>query len=224
MPTTASFILTGLVAYLIGSIPPGYLYVKWFKKVDVRTVQSGRTGGTNVLRAAGTTIGILTALSDVLKGACAVWVTRALFGAALTPAQAAWATATAGLAAVVGHNWSIYIGFGGGAGTTPNVGWASTLWWPIFPINILAGVMLLLLTGMASLTSLVIAGVLPLIFAVRFWLGSDPTPAFLIGSCLSALTIMWSLRPNIRRLLDGTERVVGPRARRLERQRRPSGN
>ena len=89
MPTTASFILTGLVAYLIGSIPPGYLYVKWFKKVDVRTVQSGRTGGTNVLRAARTTIGILTALSDVLKGACAVWATRALFGTALTPAQAA---------------------------------------------------------------------------------------------------------------------------------------
>lgn len=217
MPTTVSFLLTALAAYLIGSIPPGYLYVKWFKHVDVRTVQSGRTGGTNVFRAAGTTMGVITALSDVLKGAGAVWVTQALFGGALTTSQAAWGTAIAGLAAVIGHNWSIYIGFGGGAGTTPNVGWASTVWWPIFPLNLLAGLALMLLTGIASLTSLVIAGLLPVIFAIRFWRGLDPTPAFLAGSLATALTIVWSLRPNIRRLLDGTERIVGPRARRQAR-------
>ncbi len=66
------FILAGLVGYLCGSIPFGYLYVRLFKGEDLRTIGSGRTGGTNSLRAAGLGVGVLTSFSDVLKGAAAV--------------------------------------------------------------------------------------------------------------------------------------------------------
>lgn len=218
MPVVVVFLLIAVVAYLIGAIPPGYLYVKWVKRQDVRTIQSGRTGGTNVLRAAGTAAGIITALSDVLKGACAVWVTQALLASALPPTHLPWAQALAGLSAVIGHNWSIYIGFAGGAGTTPNVGWASTVWWPVFPINLVVGAVLMWRVGIASVTSLVVCALIPLLFTIRYLGGQDASPAYAIGAGLAFLTVAWSLRPNIRRLLAGEERVVGPRARQQARQ------
>ncbi len=225
MPVVVTFLLIALVAYLIGAIPPGYLYVKWVKRQDVRTIQSGRTGGTNVLRAAGVAAGVITALSDVLKGAGAVWATQALFAPSLAAENLPWAQALAGLSAVVGHNWSIYIGFAGGAGTTPNVGWASTVWWPIFPINLVVGVVLMWQVGIASVTSLVVCALIPIVFAIRYLAGHDASPAYLVGAIVCFLTVAWSLRPNIRRLLAGEERVVGPRARQLANKRPadPSG-
>ncbi len=70
------FLLAGLIGYLCGSIPFGYLYVRLFKGEDLTKIGSGRTGGTNSFRAAGLGVGVLTSFSDVLKGAAAVWLTR----------------------------------------------------------------------------------------------------------------------------------------------------
>ncbi|MBP9502713.1 MAG: glycerol-3-phosphate acyltransferase, partial [Candidatus Promineofilum sp.] len=69
------FLLAALIGYLCGSIPFGYIYVRLFKGEDLRTIGSGRTGGTNSLRAAGLGVGVLTSLSDVFKGFLAVWLT-----------------------------------------------------------------------------------------------------------------------------------------------------
>ena len=212
------FFLAGLIGYLLGSIAFGYIYVKLFKGQDLTKIGSGRTGGTNSLRAGGVGIGVLTSLSDVFKGLMAVLITTWLFGDALGPALLPWAQALAGVMSVVGHNWSVFLKFGGGAGTGPNVGWSTAIWPWVFPIAFVVMVGLLLTTGMASVASLSMAAVTIVIFAVRYFMGIDTTLAYLTGSLVAGVVITWALRPNIRRLLDGTERRVGPAARRAERR------
>lgn len=211
-----TFLLAALIGYLLGSIAFGFIYVKLFKGEDLRTIGSGRTGGTNSLRAAGLGVGLLTSLSDVLKGAAAVWLTTWLLGDALGPALLPWAQATAGVFAVIGHNWSIFLKFAGGAGTGPNVGWSAAIWGWILPIAFLVMGGMLYFVGMASVASLSMAVVTITIFAIRYATGADTTAAYLVGSIAAGLIVTWALRPNIRRVLNGTERVVGPRAKRRQ--------
>jgi glycerol-3-phosphate acyltransferase PlsY len=210
------FLLAALIGYLCGSVPFGYIYVRLFKGEDLTKIGSGRTGGTNSFRAAGLGVGVLTSFSDVLKGAAAVWLTRWLLGDALGPALLPWAVALAGVFAVVGHNWSVFLRFGGGAGTGPNVGWSAAIWPWIFPIAFLVMGGMLYFVGMASVASLSMAAVTITIFAIRYALGIDATLAYLTGSIVAGLVVTWALRPNIRRVLNGTERLVGRRARRAE--------
>ena len=210
------FLLAALIGYLCGSVPFGYIYVRLFKGEDLTKIGSGRTGGTNSFRAAGLGVGVLTSFSDVLKGAAAVWLTRWLLGDALGPALLPWAVALAGVFAVVGHNWSVFLRFGGGTGTGPNVGWSAAIWPWIFPIAFLVMGGMLYFVGMASVASLSMAAVTITIFAIRYALGIDATLAYLTGSIVAGLVVTWALRPNIRRVLNGTERLVGRRARRAE--------
>lgn len=207
----------GLIGYILGAIPFGFLFVKITKDIDLRDVGSGRTGGTNSLRAAGLGVGFLTFLMDVAKGAAAVWVATALMGDALTEEWIYWARAIAGVMAVVGHNWSVFLKFGGGAGTGPNIGWAMAIWWPVGIISMIVGGALLLGVGMASVASLAVAAVIPIVFAIRYFSGADPTIAYTAGSIITAAIVTWALRPNIKRILAGEERLVGPRAKRKER-------
>lgn len=189
-----------IVGYLLGSIPVGFLVVRLTRGVDVRQVGSGRTGGTNVLRAAGWGAAVVTGLGDVLKGAAAVWVARALNGPPLMQALA-------GFAAVVGHNYSIFLGLRGGAGTAPSVGGAIALW----PVGGLLAVPVLLavafLTRYASVASISVALFLPLAFAVGAARGVIPW-AYEAHGVLTAILILWALRPNIRRLARGEERRI----------------
>lgn len=210
-------LLAGIIGYLWGAIPFGFLFVRWTKGVDLRDIGSGRTGGTNSMRAAGAVVGGLTALSDVLKGACAIWIARWLFSdqlGLLLP----WAEAAAGVMTIIGHNWSVFLRFRGGAGTGPNVGWSTAVWWPVFPISTFFALLVLFTNGMASVASLIIGVTIPAAFAVRYFAGLDPTPAYLIGGLITLSIVTFSLRPNIRRILNGTERVVGPAARRRKKR------
>lgn len=217
-------LFAGLIGYLCGSIPFGFIYVKLFKGEDLRTIGSGRTGGTNSLRAAGLGVGILTSFSDVAKGAAAVILTRWLFGDGLGPALLPWALAFAGVMSVIGHNWSIFLKFKGGAGTGPNVGWSTAIWPWVLPIAIITMSGMLLFVGMASVASMSMAAITILIFAWRYFTGVDPTAAYLVGSLVAAAIIVWALRPNIKRLMAGEERIVGPRAKRHERARQAQLN
>ncbi len=213
------FVLAGAIGYLCGSIPFGYIYVRLFKGEDLRTIGSGRTGGTNSFRAAGLGVGVLTSLSDVLKGAAAVWLSTWLLGSAIGPQALPWLQATAGVLSVVGHNWSIFLKFGGGAGTGPNVGWSAAIWPWIFPIAFLVMGGMLYFVGMASVASLSMAAVTIIVFTVRYLMGIDATLAYVAGSVVAGLVVTWALRPNIRRVLNGTERLVGRRAKRREQNR-----
>jgi len=126
-----------------------------------------------------------------------------------------------GIMSVVGHNWSVFLGWRGGAGTGPNVGWAAAIWLPVVPIAIVVVLGTILILGFASVASLAMAAIIPISFAALYFLGVAPyevTPAYIAGGIIAASIVVWSLRPNIKRLVAGNERIVGPRARRIRKR------
>lgn len=200
-PDWLRLVVGGLGGYVIGSIPFGYLIVGVASERDIREVGSGRTGGTNVLRSAGFGAALFSVIADLLKGAIGV-----LFGALILPGSY-WPLAVAGLGAVLGHNAPIFLAFHGGAGTMTNMGVATVLWMPsllfILPVFLLGWWRI----RIASLTSLIIAGGIAVIFVVRAVLGAGPWEFAAYGIGSFAL-IAYALRPNIQRLIAGTEPMV----------------
>ena len=215
------FLVAAVVGYLCGSIPFGYLYVRLVKGEDIRTIGSGRTGGTNSLRAAGLGVGLATSFSDVGKGALGIILSRWLLANQMNPDLLPWALALAGVMSVIGHNWSVFMGWRGGAGTGPNVGWGTALWWPMLPIAIVVMSGMLLGIGMASVASLTMGALIAIVFFVLYVAGIPPfdaSLAYIVGGLVAFAIVSYALRPNIKRLLNGTERIVGPRAWRLKRK------
>jgi len=183
-------------AYLLGSMPTGIFWGWIARRIDVRKHGSGRTGGTNVWRSVGFLPALLTAITDGLKGAAAIWLARSM-GLSLA------AIALAGVLVIVGHNYSLFLNFRGGAGTATTVGLAAALWAPFLPILSAAGIVIGVLVGHASVASIVMAILLPLIFVVR----GEMFNAALLGIPVMLLTL-WALRPNIQRLRDRAERFL----------------
>src|SRR5271165_2704857 len=109
-------------AYLLGSIPTGYLLMRIFRKQDIRTLGSGNTGATNVIRSGAKGLGAATFLLDVLKGAAAVWAGGWLAGAIFPPIPLHNAEALAALCAVLGHMYPIWLGLRGGKGVATAFG------------------------------------------------------------------------------------------------------
>lgn len=119
------FILLAIGAYLLGSVPAAYLAIKWTRGVDIRTVGTGKSGASNVLRAAGKRLAIPVAIFDIGKASLAVWVAQ-LVG--LNTAQ----QVVVGLMAVMGHNWSVFLKFGGGGrGVFATLGMVAVLSWKL---------------------------------------------------------------------------------------------
>lgn len=189
-----------LLAYLLGAFPTGYLTVLAFTGKDVRKLGSGRTGGTNVLRSAGLAAAALTVLGDLLKGGAAVLLAHLLVGTPL-------AVAVASLAAILGHNYSIFLGFEGGAGTMTSIGIALFMSPAVGAAVIVLGLAMLLLWRYASLASITIAVTMPIFFgAASLWFGMPAL--YCAGTAVITLIVINELRPNICRLLAGTERKV----------------
>lgn len=209
LPTSSPIAVVAVIvlAYLIGGIPVGLLIVRVFTGRDIRSVGSGRTGGTNAMRAAGWVAGVLTGLSDIGKGFLAVSLPRLI----LVGPGIEIIAAVCGIAAVAGHNWPIYLRFKGGAGATPNVGAAVALW-PITLALIPVGAILLLATGYASVTSTIVSFAIVIIFALRAIIAHQPI-SYVGYSVGTFILIAIALLPNYRRLIAGTERLVGPRAK-----------
>ena len=210
MPQLILDALAIVLAYLFGSIPVGVVVVKAIAGKDIREVGSGRTGGTNALRAGGKVAGVLTGLGDFAKGVAAVYAGRVL--GAGQPVVIALCAAVV----VAGHNWSIFNHFRGGAGTGPNVGAGTGLWFWTGVILLPAVPLILILTGYASVTSSVIALVIVLIMTAR-WLIVGAPLAYVGYAVATTVLVAIALIPNYRRLIEGTERMVGPRARAASR-------
>ena len=199
-----------IIGYLLGSIPFGLIIVKLKTGKDIRTVESGRTGGTNAVRAAGFGAGLLTAILDILKGAVAVWVAQAL-----SPENHI-IHVLAPVGAILGHNYSLFLierdangklRFRGGAGGAPALGGAMGLWWPMFPIVFSAGLLVWFTIGIASVTTMIVGLVVTIVFAVRASQGlQDPTDIWY--GVIAEILLLWALRPNIQKLLSGNERVI----------------
>lgn len=206
------------LAYLIGSIPFGYLIVRMRGGGDVRTTGSGGTGATNVSRKAGKAAGIVTLVLDALKGACAVLVARfaVASGAILAGsgavagdnvASAQWIVAAAAVAAIVGHIFPVWLGFRGGKGVATAVG----VFFMLAPFALLcAGIVFVAVmasTRYVSLASLTAAASIPLflwlqklLIQPRASIGPPLTAAVVV-----ALLIIFAHRGNVARLLSGTE-------------------
>jgi glycerol-3-phosphate acyltransferase PlsY len=207
-----------LLAYFIGSIPFGLIIVKISTGKDIRSVESGRTGGTNAMRAAGVWAGVVTAILDAFKGIGAVY-----FSHLLIPGNHVWLEVLAPIFSIIGHNYSVFLiernengwlRFRGGAGGATCLGGSIGLWFPsLFIILPLSG-LIYYFVGYASVTTLSVALLSTLIFVVRAWLGHSPWQYAVYG-LLAFIALAWALRPNIRRLYDGTERIVGLRAKKV---------
>jgi acyl phosphate:glycerol-3-phosphate acyltransferase len=204
-----------LLSYIIGSIPFGLVIVRLSSGKDIRRVESGRTGGTNAMRAAGFWAGLGTAIMDLLKGAAMVWLAR------FVAPNNVWLEVLAPVAAVLGHNYSIFLAernekgqirLRGGAGGATTVGGAMGLWAPSILIILPLGALILFGVGYASVATMSVAFSAFLIFAYLAWIGVSPWQ-FAVYGLITEVILMVALRPNIRRLFKGTERLVGWRAR-----------
>lgn len=192
-----------IIAYLIGSIPFGYLIVRAIAGGDVRQTGSGGTGATNVTRRAGKAAGVITLILDALKGVLAIEVARYLASGEYMD----WVVAAAAIAVLLGHIFPVWLGFKGGKGVATGVG----VFLGLAPIAVLCAAVIFVvvvgLTKFVSLGSILAAATIPLFV----WLQSvfispmaDLKP-LLTAAVAGALLIVFAHRGNITRLRNGTE-------------------
>ena len=217
MNLTVSHFLYWVVAYLIGAIPWGWMFVWLVKHKDIRYMASGRSGMSNVMRTAGTFWGILTAVLDVLKGVAAVLIAR-LF----VPSPEPWMTAIGGIFAVLGHIYSVYLiekrrngryYFRGGAGGLTSCGVGVALW----PVGFLIAVpipclIIYLFLGYASVATALFNVLAAIGFAIGAAMGKCSW-WYVVYAVVAAVLVAISLRPNFKRLKRGDERKTSLRIR-----------
>ncbi len=209
-----TIILCLIASYLLGAIPFGLIIVKIGTGKDVRGVGSGRTGGTNAMRAGGVLAGVLTAVFDILKGAVTYFLVSCF-----SPGNA-WLQVGCGLVAILGHNYSIFLihrneegrlQLTGGAGGATCLGGAIAIWPHIWAVILPLGILVYILVGFASVTTMSIALIATGVFIYRAAMGYASW-IYVVYGVVAELLLIWALRPNIKRLIDGTERSVGIRS------------
>jgi glycerol-3-phosphate acyltransferase PlsY len=212
----ARYFASMLIGYLLGSIPFGLILAKTMKGVDVREWGSGKVGATNVLRSAGRKVAILSALLDITKGAAAVLFAGLIIGKSYVLVGNCGfgpllGQVLAGLAAVAGHNWSIFLKFRGGSGVATFFGG----WIALIPLVALFGGEILFLgaasTLFVSLGS--IAGVVgTYAILVPMTIINGWPLEYLLYAFVGTAMIIYTHRGNIVRLFKGTERKLGEKA------------
>jgi glycerol-3-phosphate acyltransferase PlsY len=188
-----------LVGYLLGSIPSGLIFARMLGGKDVREHGSGNIGATNVSRVAGPLAGILTLLLDVAKGAAAVWL------AARFSDHASIAMIFAGVAALLGHCFPVWLKFKGGKGVATALG----VYLALCPLAALAALVLFVLVvafwRFVSLGSLAAAAAMPLLIYFLWAPGHAPPLVITLGTLFAAILIFYKHDANLQRLVDGTE-------------------
>jgi len=200
-------VLIAAAAYLLGSIPTGYLLMRLFRHEDIRSVGSGNIGATNVLRSGGKGLGAATFLLDMLKGCSAVWLGGFLGAILLPTVPTRSAQALAALCAVLGHIFTVWLRFRGGKGVAVGFGvfLVAAPWAALAAISVF--IVVTFLTRYVSLASILGAACFP-VFAIFMVSGSKP--AFYVAVEFAvALLIIVKHHQNIRRLLAGTESRFG---------------
>ncbi|MGI6037998.1 MAG: glycerol-3-phosphate 1-O-acyltransferase PlsY [Limnochordia bacterium] len=187
-----------IVAYFIGNISSGYL-VGRLKNIDIRQYGSGNIGATNVLRTLGVLPSLMTLVLDVGKGVVAVLL-AARYG------SAPWIPALAGVFAIIGHIWPVFLGFRGGRGVATAFGVVLALMPMVALFIAVVWLFLVFVTRYISVGSIGAAASLP----VGAWLLGESTQMIIISALLGILVI-WRHRPNMQRLLAGEEFKIGQR-------------
>jgi len=209
-----------LAGYLLGSIPAGYLAGRWLRGIDIRQEGSGSTGATNVLRVLGKGPARVVFLVDVLKGTTAVLLAKAVLeplGVPLNDAGTAnWSTdswvVAAGLAALAGHIWPVWLGWRGGKAVATALGMLLGLTWPVGLACFGIFLAVLSVSRIVSLSSVVAAVGLPLLMLGWFHdQGMGLRWPYLALALLTSALVIWRHRSNLARLLAGTEPRLGER-------------
>ena len=196
---TALLILA--IGYLLGSMPNGYLAGRWLKGIDLRQCGSGSTGATNVLRNVGKGPALVVFLLDVGKGALAVLLAKS-FG------LNDWVQVLAGLAALAGHIWPVWLGWKGGKAVATGLGMFLGLAWPVGLACFGLFMAVISLSRIVSLSSVIAAIGLPVLMVI-----SGSSSAYVMVSLVASLLVLWRHRSNIERLIAGTEPRIGAKAK-----------
>lgn len=197
-----------LGGYLLGSIPSGWLAGRWLRGIDLRQEGSGSTGATNVLRVVGKGPALVVFLVDVLKGALAVLLAKTLLQPHGFDPGSDWWVVAAGLAALAGHIWPVWLGWQGGKAVATGLGMLLGLTWSVGLACFGIFLTVLTLSRIVSLSSVVAALSLPLL--MLGWFGADGLrPAYLALALLTTLLVIWRHRSNLQRLLAGNEPRLG---------------
>lgn len=195
------------VAYLLGSLPSGYLAGRWLKGIDLRQVGSGSTGATNVLRTLGKGPAAVVISVDLLKGVAAVVFTRWLYAQPFAGAAASWtdwAVCVAGLAVVVGHSRSVWLGFAGGKSAATGLGVLLAMSWAVG-----LGAAAVFVACVAAFRIVSLGSMLGAVSAVVLVCALPEPLAYRLLVFAGAAFVIVRHRANIARLLAGTEPRVG---------------
>ena len=205
---TLDILIMAAIGYLIGSLPFGVLIGKAVARVDVREFGSGSMGMTNVLRTVGKPAAAAVLLLDMGKGVVSVFIAKGLF-------DSPGAEVAGALAALIGHNWPVFIGFRGGRGTAS--GWGAL--WVLSPvagfIATVIGLALVAVTRYVSLGSVVAAALGSLVLIALAVAGSmvetpfETPPVYFWYGAIGGAIVVFRHRENISRLIAGTERKIG---------------
>jgi len=197
-----------MLGYLLGSIPTGYLVTKALRGVDIREQGSGSTGATNVLRTVGKGAAIAVLLADLLKGAAAVAAVNLAYGqgaAEWLPANwQPWLITLAGIAAIVGHSKSVWLGFSGGKSVASSLGVLLAMSPPVGLGTLGVFAVTLALFRIVSLGSIVGAIAVNILTIALH----QPLP-YCLFAAFAGIYVIWRHRSNIQRLLAGTEPQIG---------------
>ncbi len=210
----AKFAAVIIGGYILGSIPFGVIISRWSARVDVRDFGSGKTGATNVLRVAGKKAALTAVLLDFFKGTLAVFLAGLLFrGDSLSVASGYWGLAggaqvLAGMAAVGGHKWPVFLSFRGGRGVATYFGGLLALY-P--PAAVVSGGILFLSAGLTRYVSLgsIVGAVSALVLLLPLILFYGVSFEYLVYTLFGAIFIIVVHRDNIARLRAGKERKIG---------------
>ena len=200
VPVILTALLLLAIGYLLGAIPSGYLAGRWLKGIDLRDCGSGSTGATNVLRNVGKGPALVVFLIDVGKGALAVLLAKSV-------GLSDWLQVLAGLAALAGHIWPVWLRFKGGKAVATGLGLFLGLAWPVGLACFGVFMAVFSLSRIVSLASVVAAISLPLLMAA----GSGSN-ANLMVAVVAMVLVLWRHRSNIQRLVNGTEPKVGQKS------------
>ncbi|MGB1196818.1 MAG: glycerol-3-phosphate 1-O-acyltransferase PlsY [Synechococcus sp.] len=200
VPVILTALLLLAIGYTLGAIPSGYLAGRWLKGIDLRECGSGSTGATNVLRTVGKGPALVVFLIDVGKGALAVLLAKSV-------GLSDWLEVLAGLAALAGHIWPVWLGFKGGKAVATGFGMFLGLAWPVGLACFGLFMAVISIFRIVSLSSVVAAIGLPVLLVV-----SGGSTAYISVLLVASLMVLWRHRSNIERLIAGTEPKIGQKA------------
>ena len=189
------------LGYLFGSFPSGYLAGKIAKGIDIRSIGSGSTGATNVLRHIGKRAAITVFLLDVFKGILSILVAKYFL------LNDSWQVAI-GLTTLIGHIWPVWLNWNGGKAVATGLGVFLGLSWQVGLATLGIFIVMITLFRIVSLASVSASLALPLIMFLSFSSSNISLP-FLIVSLLAMILVIWRHRENIVRLIRGTEPTIG---------------